>query len=207
MPKCEIFNRSDFHDFYTIKSLWEGDFGVNNIFIYLFRGSFAALKFYTCMLSLIFMEDFFFCLGKIFFLLSYWDHLLASIAIVTIFCCFRYFKNYQKFWIPYVHAPTFMRKLSILVRNWCAPWPYASLSYTHAQHEHQFSYFSNVHFVYSQHARKELMLALSLRVRNWCILWAYASEIIVIWILWHTINLWATVNETNMSYGLEKKDV
>ncbi len=28
VPKCEIFHRSDFHDFYPIKSLWEGDFGV-----------------------------------------------------------------------------------------------------------------------------------------------------------------------------------
>ncbi len=28
MPKCAIFDRSDFHDFYTIKSLWGGDFGV-----------------------------------------------------------------------------------------------------------------------------------------------------------------------------------
>ncbi len=28
VPKCEIFDRSDFHDFYTIKSLWGGDFGV-----------------------------------------------------------------------------------------------------------------------------------------------------------------------------------
>jgi hypothetical protein len=28
VPKCEIFDRSDFHYFYTIKSLWEGDFGV-----------------------------------------------------------------------------------------------------------------------------------------------------------------------------------
>ncbi len=28
VPKCEIFDRSDFHDFYTIKFLWEGDFGV-----------------------------------------------------------------------------------------------------------------------------------------------------------------------------------
>jgi hypothetical protein len=28
VPKCEIFNRSDFHGFYTIKSLWEGGFGV-----------------------------------------------------------------------------------------------------------------------------------------------------------------------------------
>ncbi len=28
VPKCEIFDRSDFHDFYPMKSLWEGDFGV-----------------------------------------------------------------------------------------------------------------------------------------------------------------------------------
>ncbi len=28
VPKCEIFDRSDFHGFYPIKSLWEGDFGV-----------------------------------------------------------------------------------------------------------------------------------------------------------------------------------
>ena len=28
VPKCEIFDRSDFHDFYPIKSLWKGDFGV-----------------------------------------------------------------------------------------------------------------------------------------------------------------------------------
>jgi hypothetical protein len=28
VPKCEIFDRSDFHNFYHIKSLWEGDFGV-----------------------------------------------------------------------------------------------------------------------------------------------------------------------------------
>ena len=28
VPKCEIFDSSDFHDFYTIKSLREGDSGV-----------------------------------------------------------------------------------------------------------------------------------------------------------------------------------
>jgi hypothetical protein len=28
VAKCEIFDRSDFDDFYTIKSLCEGDFGV-----------------------------------------------------------------------------------------------------------------------------------------------------------------------------------
>jgi hypothetical protein len=28
VPKCEVFDRSDFPDFYTIKSRREGDFGV-----------------------------------------------------------------------------------------------------------------------------------------------------------------------------------
>jgi hypothetical protein len=28
VPKCEIFDRSDFNDFYTIKSLRKGDCGV-----------------------------------------------------------------------------------------------------------------------------------------------------------------------------------
>ncbi len=27
VPKCEIFDRSDFQDFYTIKPMWIGDFG------------------------------------------------------------------------------------------------------------------------------------------------------------------------------------
>ncbi len=43
VPKCEIFDRSDFHDFYTIKL----------IFFLIFRGSFWAAKFLTRMLSLI----------------------------------------------------------------------------------------------------------------------------------------------------------
>jgi hypothetical protein len=35
VPKCEILDRSDFHDFYTIKPFWVGDFGaemLTNIF-------------------------------------------------------------------------------------------------------------------------------------------------------------------------------
>jgi hypothetical protein len=27
VPKCEIFDRLDFHDFYSIKPFWVGDFG------------------------------------------------------------------------------------------------------------------------------------------------------------------------------------
>ena len=61
MPKREIFDRSDFPDFYTIKSpLRVGDFGVKikkNLKI--FRGAFRGAKFLTRMLSL-FLRRFFF---------------------------------------------------------------------------------------------------------------------------------------------------
>ncbi len=53
MPKYEIFDRSDFDDFYTIKSPCEGDFGVKiKKFTKIFRGSFRAAKLLTRMLSL-----------------------------------------------------------------------------------------------------------------------------------------------------------
>jgi hypothetical protein len=59
VPKCEIFDRSDFDDFYTIQSLCEGDFGVKtNFFIKIFRGSFRCAKSLTRMLSL-FLRRFF----------------------------------------------------------------------------------------------------------------------------------------------------
>jgi hypothetical protein len=60
VPKREKFDRSDFPDFYTIKSLRVGDFGVKikkNLKI--FRGSFRGAEFLTRMLSL-FLRRFFF---------------------------------------------------------------------------------------------------------------------------------------------------
>ncbi len=60
VPKREIFDRSDFPDFYTIKSLRVGDFGVKIIKnLKIFRGSFRGAKFLTRMLSL-FLRRFFF---------------------------------------------------------------------------------------------------------------------------------------------------
>ncbi len=59
MPKREMFDRSDFPDFYTIKSLHVGDFVVKikkNLKI--FRGSFRGAKFLMRMLSL-FLRRFF----------------------------------------------------------------------------------------------------------------------------------------------------
>ncbi len=54
MPKREIFDHSDFHDFYAIKSLTVSDFGVKiKISLKISRGSFGAAKFLTRMLSLI----------------------------------------------------------------------------------------------------------------------------------------------------------
>jgi hypothetical protein len=60
VPKREIFDRSDFPDFYTIKSLRVGILGVKikkNVKI--FRGSFRGAKFLRRMLSL-FSRRFFF---------------------------------------------------------------------------------------------------------------------------------------------------
>ncbi len=53
MPKREIFHRSDFPDFYTIKSLRVGDFEVK------IRGAFRGAKLLMRMLSL-FLRRFFF---------------------------------------------------------------------------------------------------------------------------------------------------
>jgi hypothetical protein len=40
VPKCEIFDRSDFADFYTIKSSWVGDLVVKILTYYLnFEGA------------------------------------------------------------------------------------------------------------------------------------------------------------------------
>ncbi len=65
MPKREIFDRSDFPDSYTIKSLCVGDFGVKiKKFLQIFRGSFGDAKFLMRMLSLFLRRFFFLVLAK-----------------------------------------------------------------------------------------------------------------------------------------------
>ncbi len=69
VPKREKFDRSDFPDFYTVKSLRVGVFGVKiKLKKKIFRGSFRGAKFLTRMLSL-FLRRLFSKLGpkKIFF--------------------------------------------------------------------------------------------------------------------------------------------
>jgi hypothetical protein len=70
VPKCEIFDRSDFHYFYTIKSVLEGDFRVKiKKFLQIFSGLFGAAKFVMRMLSLI-LRRIYFSLGKKFFIVK-----------------------------------------------------------------------------------------------------------------------------------------
>ncbi len=46
VPKCEIFDRSDFHYFYTIKPFWVDDFVVKILTYYFnFWGSQASFSF------------------------------------------------------------------------------------------------------------------------------------------------------------------
>jgi hypothetical protein len=67
VPKREILDRSYFPDFYTIKSLRVGVFGVKiKKFVKIFRGLFRGAKFLTRMLSL-FLRSFFSKLGSTFF--------------------------------------------------------------------------------------------------------------------------------------------
>ncbi len=90
MPKCEIFDRSDFHDFYPIKSLWEGDFGVKIKCFKkkILRGSFGAAKFLTRMLSLILRRNFCKVWTKIFF---FWKLLRAYVGVNSDFLKFSLF--------------------------------------------------------------------------------------------------------------------
>ncbi len=68
VPKREIFDRSDFPDFYTIKSLRVGYFGVKiKKFLKLFSGSFRGEKFLTRMPSLILRRFFFLSWDQNFF--------------------------------------------------------------------------------------------------------------------------------------------
>ncbi len=62
MPKYEIFDHSDFHDFYTIKSLWEGGggaFGIKIIFLF-----YLGVKFGAKYAQSNFKKDFLLNLGK-----------------------------------------------------------------------------------------------------------------------------------------------
>ena len=46
VPKCEIFDRSDFYYFYTIKPFWIDDFGVKILtYFFKFWGSQASFSF------------------------------------------------------------------------------------------------------------------------------------------------------------------
>ncbi len=59
MPKCEIFDRLDFCDFYTIKSLWVGEFGAKIKYFLNLEFNLGARPFLTRMLSLILRTNFF----------------------------------------------------------------------------------------------------------------------------------------------------
>ncbi len=63
VPKRETFDRWDFPDFYIIKSLCVGNFGVKINFLKIIMGSFGGAKFPTRMLS-VFLRRIFLSLGK-----------------------------------------------------------------------------------------------------------------------------------------------
>ena len=122
MPKREIFDRSDFPDSYTIKSLCEGDCGVKKKFFTKYIGVHLGVQssLRVCSLSL-FLRMFFLSLGQIIFFSVELLRPLVSVNNDFIkFFIFEVLKKLLKFVLPYAYAPAFMRKLSIRDRNWCA---------------------------------------------------------------------------------------
>ncbi len=63
VPNLEIFERLDYHDFYTRKSVLGSDFGAKIYLFLIFRGSFTGTKLLTCMLCQI-LRTFFSCLAS-----------------------------------------------------------------------------------------------------------------------------------------------
>ncbi len=62
------------------------------------------------------------------------------------------------------HALTFMRTLSLHIRNWYAPWKYASVP----------SRMPSMHISFSIY-QMFILTTLSMHIRNWCVHWAFAS--------------------------------
>ncbi len=133
VPKREIFDRSDFPDFYTIKSLCLGDCGVNikknlkNI-----QGFIQGCKVPYAYAQSIFKEVFFLSWGQNFFFSV--ELLRPLVSVNNDFLNFLIFQALKKLlknltslricFGLYVYAEhmrqELMRMLSIRVRHWCA---------------------------------------------------------------------------------------
>ncbi len=98
VPKCEIFDRSDFHNFYTIKSLWEGDFGVNIIIFFWGGGGLIWGQEIPYAYAQSNFKEGFFCVWAKKNLFR--DALRPFVGVnndFLKFSMFGYFKNYQKY--------------------------------------------------------------------------------------------------------------
>ncbi len=110
MPKCEIFDRSNFPDFYTIKSLCEGDFGVKiKNFLYKYLGVHLGVQSSVEPLRP---------------LVSVNNNFLNFLIFEVPKKLFKYFTSLRVRNGLYAYAEhtrqELMRKLSICARHWCA---------------------------------------------------------------------------------------
>ncbi len=143
MPKCKIFDLSDFHDFYTIKSLWGRLCGFKKMYIWGFI--WGRKTPYTSQSN--FKKN----------LVRASNFLCETFETICwcqryFFCCFRYSTSkiitnidfltrmLRPIWVRWANesgtdAHTYteqhtskelMRALSIHLRNWCVHWAYTS---------------------------------------------------------------------------------
>jgi hypothetical protein len=147
VPKREIFDRSDFPDFYKLKSCWVGDLVVK-ILTYYFN-FWGSIWFLTRMLS-IHIRNWCVCSACESVTYAYAQHAhqfltrMLSMVWRDLFQICNFYWGYKEW--PFEKW-----------ENWCVCWAYASVPAAYAQHAHQF-----------------LVRMLSLRISSWRVCSAYA---------------------------------
>ncbi len=134
MPKREIFDRSDFPDFYTIKSSWVGDLLVKILTYYFnFLGSYAAFSFWRACWAYAKGTDAYahqFMMRMLRVRISSWCICSACFKGTALCACI------STWYVCSVHAPVpdsyaqcthqfLTRTLSVRVSSWCVCSAYA----------------------------------------------------------------------------------
>ncbi len=122
VPKREIFDRSDFPDFYTIKSLRVGDFGVKiKKFLKNIQGFIQGCKVPYAYAQSIFKEVFFLSFGpKVFFSVALLRPLVSVNSDFLKFLIFQVLKKILKNLTSLRVCSGLYAYAEHTIRNWCA---------------------------------------------------------------------------------------
>ncbi len=157
VPKCEIFDRSDFQDFYTIKPMWIGDFGAEIQTCYFnFWGSWAAFNFQCACWACASVPDAYAqCTHQ--FLTHTLSALISSWHVRSVHAS-----------IPDAHAQCthqfLTHTLSARINSWHTRSVHASVPYAHDERVLKGPFQICNFYSYAEHTQKKLMHMLRVRI-------------------------------------------